>query len=240
MHPAAIAFQDPARLHARCEISGVRRFTLRPGYETTVAVPDGGWEPLPDGYPERFAPSVFTRDSGLVELFRLPETVFDVPTATALVEMLGDPFPITLGETTDPPGLSSTHTHPDTGLRLGLHIDNHQPVPYPTRETARRRLCVNLGPGSRYLLLATTDIKSVCRTVHADYATHTPTTADLRLYVTLRRPIHALRLRIDPGEGWLAPTAVLPYDESTAGLPLPSVTASWLGHWDRGLFPPLI
>ncbi|WP_043471762.1 hypothetical protein [Kitasatospora sp. MBT66] len=112
MHPAAIAFQDPARLHARCEISGVRRFTLRPGYETTVVVPDEVWEPLPDGYPERFAPSIFTRDSGLVELFRLPDTVFDVPTATALVEMLGDAFPITLGETTDPAGLPSTHTPP--------------------------------------------------------------------------------------------------------------------------------
>ncbi|MEV0191739.1 hypothetical protein AB0I39_24785 [Kitasatospora purpeofusca] len=112
MHPAAIAFQDPARLHTRCEISGVRRFTLRPGYETTVAVPDGGWEPLPDGCLERFAPSVFTRDSGLVELFRLPGTVFDVPTATALVEMLGDPFPITLGDATDPLWLPSTHIPP--------------------------------------------------------------------------------------------------------------------------------
>ncbi|MCX4684453.1 hypothetical protein OG401_09015 [Kitasatospora purpeofusca] len=241
MHPAAIAFQDPARLHARCEIAGVRRRTLQPGYETTVAVPDETWQPLPEGHPERFAPSIFTRDSGLVELFRLPDTVFDVPTATALVEMLGDPFPVTLGWSTDQPGLASTHTEPDSGLHLGLHVDNHQALPYPSRETARRRLCVNLGPGSRYLLLADTDIKSVCRTVHHDsYETHIPTTADLRMYVTLRRPVHVLRIRVDPGEGWLAPTAVLPYDESTSGQSLPSVTASWLGHWHRGLFPPLI
>lgn len=35
-------------------------------------------------------------------------------------------------------------------------------------------------------------------------------TADLRLFVTLRRPLRVLRLRIDHGEGWFAPTAVLP------------------------------
>ncbi|MEV6976405.1 hypothetical protein [Kitasatospora sp. NPDC093806] len=240
MHPAAIAFQDPARLHARCEIAGVRRLTLRPGYETTVVVPDDDWQPLPTGYPERFAPSIFTRDSGLVELFRVPETVFDIHTLTALVEMLGDPFPITLGEVTDEPGLPVTHRNSASDLHLGLHVDNHQNLRYPDRERARRRLCVNLGPGSRYLLLTDTDIKSVCRTVQDRYETHTPATADLRLYVTLRRPVHVLRLRIDPGEGWFAPTAVLPYDESTSGQQLPSVTASWLGHWDRGVFGPLI
>ncbi|MFJ9948804.1 hypothetical protein [Kitasatospora sp. NPDC091207] len=240
MYPAAIAFRDPAALHARCEITGVRRLTFEPGYETCAVVPDGGWKPLPDGYPERFAPSIFNRDSSLIELFRLPDSVVDLDTLTALVHTLGDPTPVTLGETEDAPGGPVTHLAADTGLRPGLHVDNHQNLPYAARESARRRLCVNLGPGSRYLLLADTDIKSICRTVHDRYQEHHPRTADLRLFVTLRRPLRVLRLRIDPGEGWFAPTAVLPYDESTEGQEQHSVTASWLGHWERGVFGPLI
>ncbi|WP_406196344.1 hypothetical protein OH807_09500 [Kitasatospora sp. NBC_01560] len=240
MHPAAIAFRDPAALHARAEIAGVRRLTLAPGYETTVVVPDGAWARLPDGHPERFAPTAFTRDSGLVELFRVPRTVADLDSLAAFVPTLGDPTPVTLGGADDPGGLAVTHVSAESGLRPGLHVDNHQNLPYAAREKARRRLCVNLGPGSRYLLLADTDIKSVCRTVHERYESHHPRTADLRLYVTLRRPVHVLRLRIDPGEGWLAPTAVLPYDESTEGQELPSVTGSWLGHWGRGVCGALI
>ncbi|WP_405365942.1 hypothetical protein [Kitasatospora sp. NBC_00039] len=240
MHPAAIAFRDPAAVYERCEIAGVRRLTLEPGYESTVVVPDGAWKSIPDGYPERFAPSIFTRDSGLIELFRVPDTVFDLHTLAALVDTLGDPTPVTLGDTRDAPGQLVTHLDPATGLRPGLHVDNHQNLPYAARETARRRFCVNLGPGSRYLLLSDTDIKSICRTVHDRYENHHPRTADLRLFVTLRRPLSVLRLRIDPGEGWFAPTAVLPYDESTEGQELPSVTGSWLGHWDRGVFGPLI
>ncbi|MEV7782128.1 hypothetical protein [Kitasatospora sp. NPDC088351] len=240
MHPAAIAFRDPAALHARCEIAGIRRLAIEPGYETCAVLPDGHWEPLPDGYPERFAPSIFSRDSGLIELFRLPETVTGRDALTALVGTLGDPVPVTLGETDDPPGEPTTHLSADTGLRPGLHVDNHQNLPYAARETARRRLCVNLGPGSRHLLLADTDIKSICRTLHDRYETHHPRTNDLRFFVTLRRPLRVLRLRIDPGEGWFAPTAVLPYDESTEGQDQPSATASWLGHWERGVFGPLI
>ncbi|MEU6234342.1 hypothetical protein [Kitasatospora sp. NPDC047058] len=161
-------------------------------------------------------------------------------TLTALVHTLGDPLPVTLGETCDAPGLPVTHLSPDSGLRPGLHVDGHQNLPYGAIDSARRRLCVNLGPGSRYLLLADTDIKSIRRTVHDRYESHHPRTADLRLYVTLRRPLQVLRLRVDPGEGWFAPTAVLPYDESTEGQELPSATSSWFGHWDRGVFGPLI
>ncbi|MFF2077226.1 hypothetical protein ACFVXG_20995 [Kitasatospora sp. NPDC058162] len=241
MHPAAIAYRDPAALLARCEIGSVRRLDREPGYETGAVLPVGDWSPLPADHPERYAPSVFTRDSGLIELFRLPATVADRHALGVLVAELGDPHPVFLGETDDPPGEPVTHRLPGLdGLRLGLHVDNHQNLPYAVRDTARRRLCVNLGPGGRYLLLSTVDIKSVCRTVQDRYETCHPHTNDLRLFLDRQRPLRALRIRIDPGEGWFAPTAVLPYDESTEGQVLPSATASWLGHWERGLFGPLI
>ncbi|MFB7908435.1 hypothetical protein [Kitasatospora sp. NPDC056076] len=237
MHPAAIAFRNPAALHARCDYGRPRRLYFEPDYETGAAVPDPtAWEPLPGGYPERFAPGYFTPASGLVELFRLPDTVTDRDTLAALVETLGDPHPVTLGDADDPPGQSTTHVLPESGRRPGLHVDNHQNLPYGERRKARRRLCVNLGPGPRYLLLADTDILTICRCVQERYEEHRPSTDDLRMYLALHRPLRLLRLRIDPGEGWFAPTSFLPYDESTEGLALPSSTSSWLGHWEPHLF----
>ncbi|HJD80981.1 hypothetical protein [Kitasatospora aureofaciens] len=241
MHPAAIAYRDPAALIARCEIGSVRRLGCEPGYESGAVLPVGDWFPLPDDHPERYAPSVFTKDRGLIEFFRLPATVADRHALAVLVAELGDPHPVHLGETADPPGEPVTHRLPESGgLRPGLHVDNHQNLPYTVRETARRRLCVNLGPGSRHLLLSTVDIKSICRTVQDRYETHHPHTDDLRFYLDRQRPLRVLRIRIDPGEGWFAPSAVLPYDESTDGQDLPSATTSWLGHWERGQFGPLV
>ncbi|MBD0694327.1 hypothetical protein [Streptomyces sp. CBMA123] len=240
LHPAAIAFRDPAALLARCEIGGVRRLYGDPGYESGAALPAGDWAPPPEGLPAQYAPCAFTLDSGLVEFFRLPGTVTSRHALAALVGELGDPHPVRLPVTDDPPGEPVTHRLPENGLRPGLHIDSHQNLLYAEREFARRRLCVNFGPGDRHLLLATRDIKSICRTVRDRYESHRPHTDDLRLYLGERKQLSLLRIRISPGEGWFAPTAVLPYDESTEGQLLPSATASWLGHWERGLFDPLI
>ncbi|MFJ9845063.1 hypothetical protein ACIRYZ_32385 [Kitasatospora sp. NPDC101155] len=241
MHPAAIAFRNPAALHARCDHGGYRRTYFEPDYETGAVLPDAtSWDPLPVGYAERFAPGYFTPGTGLVELFKLPSSVTDRDTLAAMVGTLGDPHPVTLGDTEDPPGVPTTHVLPESGKRPGLHVDNHQNLPYGERRKARRRLCVNLGPGSRYLLVADTDILSICRCVRDRYEDHHPSTGDLRTYLALHRPLRLLRLRVDPGEGWLAPTSFLPYDESTEGLDRPSATSSWLGHWEPYLFDPLI
>ncbi|MFJ6620170.1 hypothetical protein ACIQOW_21665 [Kitasatospora sp. NPDC091335] len=240
LHPAAIAFRDPAALLDRCEIGGVRRLFGEPGYESGAVVPAGDWAPLSDHLPARYAPSLFTEDSGLVEFFRLPATVTDRESTAALVGELGDPFPVPLPATDDPPGEPVTHRLPENGLRPGLHIDNRQNLSYADCGGARRRLCVNLGPGSRHLLLVTTTIKSVCRALHDRYETHHPHTYDFWSYLAERKRVSVLRISVDPGEGWIAPTALLPYDESTEDEELPSATASWLGHWERGLFGPLI
>ncbi|KJS61965.1 hypothetical protein [Streptomyces rubellomurinus] len=241
MHPAAIAFRDPAALRDRCEIGGVRLLRGDPDHESGAVLPAGEWAPLSGDLPAQCAPSVFTKDSGLVEFFRAPATVTDEYSLAALVRVLGDPHPIPLGTTDDPPGEPVTHRLPETGLRPGLHIDSYQNLPYLERDTSRRRLCVNLGPGERYLLLATINIKSICRTLHDHYETHYPHTDDLRQFLAGgRRRLGVLRIRIEPGEGWIAPTAMLPYDESTEDQELPSATASWLGTWERGLFGPLI
>ncbi|MFJ6616563.1 hypothetical protein ACIQOW_03135 [Kitasatospora sp. NPDC091335] len=69
---------------------------------------------------------------------------------------------------------------------------------------------------------------------------HHPHTDDIRAYVRAGHPLRCLRLRLDPGEGYIAPTELLPHDGSTSDLPEPSTAAFWLDHWPIGVFPSLI
>ncbi|MFD7638388.1 hypothetical protein, partial [Streptomyces sp. NPDC059873] len=91
-------------------------------------------------------------------------------------------------------------------------------------------LCLNLGPGPRYLLIGDRDIQQICRTLHADLDRHHPHTEDIRRYVAAGHPLRCLRIRLDPGDGYIAPTEFLAHDGSTAGIDQPSVAAFWLGQ----------
>lgn len=96
------------------------------------------------------------------------------------------------------------------------------------------RLCVNLGPGPRYLILGHHDARHITRAVHPDdHTTRAPHTDDLRRYVATGGDPACVRLRLEPGDAYLAPTELLPHDGSTADLDRPSTAAFWLGS-----FPP--
>ncbi|WP_175409717.1 hypothetical protein [Streptomyces sp. TRM64462] len=135
--------------------------------------------------------------------------------------------------------LTTTGNYRD-GRRIGLHLDNWDKLPYTAKHTGRRRLCLNLGPGSRFIILTTANAQEICRTVHPDYAHRYPHTDDLRAYVSAGRPLRCVRIRIDPGEGYIAPTELIPHDGSTEDQPTPSSAAFWLGRWTRNTLPNLI
>ncbi|KOV35651.1 hypothetical protein AB0420_35980 [Streptomyces caelestis] len=106
------------------------------------------------------------------------------------------------------------------------------------KHLGRRRLCFNLGTGTRYLLFGNLDIRAICRTVHPDPAGRYPHTDDLRAYVARGLPLTVLRL--NPDEGYIAPTKLLPHDGSTEDQPVPSTAAFWLDHWSRGVLASII
>ncbi|MGK5532877.1 hypothetical protein, partial [Streptomyces sp. URMC 129] len=66
-----------------------------------------------------------------------------------------------------------------------------------------------------------------------------PHTDDLRTYTAAGHPLGCLRIRLNPGEGYITPTELLPHDGSTEAHDQPSTAAFWLGHWPRGTLPPL-
>ncbi len=236
-----IAFREYLDLHERCEVGSTRVATRESQYEEGAVVPVGDWRPLDPGLAERLKPTASTPDSSLVELVQLPtdelparDEVADVPvSALRPGHFPGRSDVQYLGYVASPPETLTTTVNPASQRRIGLHIDNWDRLPCGTRHQSRRRLCLNLGPGSRYLLLGDRDTRGISQAIHQDHEHHYPHTDDVRRYVAEGRPLRCLRIHLAPGEGYIAPTELIPHDGSTEGQPLPSKAAFWLGHWPR-------
>lgn len=145
-----------------------------------------------------------------------------------------------LGYVDQDPGLRTSTIDQSQDLRIGIHLDNFDKLSLAERTTGRRRLAVNFGSGPRHLLLATIDVLDVCLVNNPHQLSRYPHTDDLRSYVGDRQPLTVLRIRLDPGQGYIAPTELLPHDGSTLAASTPSRIAFWLGHWPRGSLPSLI
>ncbi|MEW2417531.1 hypothetical protein AB0953_27965 [Streptomyces sp. NPDC046866] len=238
--PLHIAYADQAALRARCEVATVR--TSRPeenAYEPGSVVPAGHWRPMTEADVKAVTAPRRPLDSTLVEIVRPPFQ--DGLLLDDLARALGDPDAIYLGQALAKPGMTTTTDNYEDRLLIGLHLDNWDKLAYADKHTGRRRLCLNLGPGTRYIILGAIDAQAVCRAIHPDdHAQRYPHTQDYRAYVAGGRPIRIVRIRLSPGDGYVAPTEYLLHDGSTEGEDEPSAAAFWLGRWPRGILPSLV
>ncbi|MGD3107751.1 hypothetical protein [Streptomyces sp. YGL11-2] len=239
-----IAFWEYLDLHERCEVGSTRIATREAPYENGAVVPAGDWRPLTPGLAQRLKPTASTPDSSLVELVTLPTDALPQAASDAAISAAavrpgyspGRSDSQYLGHLTCPPETLTTTVNPSNRRRIGLHIDNWDRLPRGTRHQSRRRLCLNLGPGHRYLLLADRDAQGISQAIHPDDEHHYPHTDDVRRYVAEGRPLRCIRIHLAPGQGYIAPTELIPHDGSTEGQPLPSKAAFWLGHWPRATY----
>ncbi|MFK0296818.1 hypothetical protein ACIQU6_40995 [Streptomyces sp. NPDC090442] len=238
--PLNIAYIDAASFRARCEISAARTAQRdEDAYEAGAVVPSGAWRSLSRADVEPITAPRFASGSTLVEIVR-PPSHEGIPLEN-LAHSMGDADAVFLGQALAEPGMVTTTNNYQDGKLIGLHLDNWDKLRFADRHTGRRRLCLNLGPGTRYIILGTVDAQAVCRTVHPTaYAHRYPHTEDCREYVASGRTFHIVRIRLAPGEGYIAPTEYLIHDGSTHGDRLPSTAAFWLGHWPRGILPSLV
>lgn len=224
-------------IRGRCDIAPARQTASEPGYDDGAIVPDENWKPLTAADAEHHRAGDSVPDSARIELVRRPLPVLDPHDLTgrlkaaARLDPLNGRWPTELlGCAASPSNWATTTEDSATGRRIGLHVDNFDRLPYARRHQSRRRLCLNLGPGPPYLLIGDHDIQQICRTLYAAPDRHHPHTEDIRRYIAARHPLHGLRIRLDPGDGYIAPTEFLPHDGSTAGIDQPSVAAFWLGR----------
>ncbi|MGP3980573.1 hypothetical protein [Streptomyces sp. KR80] len=241
-----IAFKDYAALRQRCEVAPVRTADDNPHYEDGAVIPAGDWQPLDPDLAERLRPNEETLASTLVELVKLPDNEHLTPeqiiyVATGLTPQASNRTDY-LGRAASAPKMLTTTINPASNRRIGLHVDNWDRLPNATRSLSRRRLCINLGPGTRYLLLAHLTIQSISRTLHPgpNHADRCPPTDDVRRYVAEGRPLHCQRIRLEPGDGYIAPTELLPHEGSTDDQPQLSTAAFWLGRWPRRVLGSLV
>lgn len=220
----------------RCAVAPVRQVDGNPGYDDGSLIPSDDWVPLTIDEAARYQADDSTPDSLRIELVHraLPELDPDdlagrLETAARLDPLNGCWPTELLGSMSSPGNRATTTEDSATGRRIGLHVDNFDRLPYHRRHEGRRRLCLNLGPGARYLLVGDHDIQQICSTLDATSDRHYPHTEDIRQYVLAGHPLRCLRIRLDPGDGYIAPTEFLPHDGSTGGVAQPSVAAFWLG-----------
>lgn len=232
-----LLFGTVSDLRRRCDIASVRLTSSEPGYDPGALIPCDDWEPLTTTEADSLRPDETTPGQTLIELVHQPLPDLDPDNLTSRLEAAAtlDPlnggWPTTLLGCTASPGNWTTTTEDSAiGHRIGLHVDNFDRLPYPKRPYSRRRLCLNLGPGTRYLLIGDHDVQHICRTLYRDLDHHYPHTTDVRRYVAAGHRLRCLRLRLDPGDGYIAPTELLPHDGSTLNSAAPSVAAFWLGR----------
>ncbi|MGW6821193.1 hypothetical protein [Streptomyces sp. NPDC055005] len=238
--PLHIAYGDPSALRARCEMATAQPTSPEEtAYESGAIIPAGQWRPMTQADVRAVTAPRMPLDCTLVEIVRPPYR--DGLPLEDLTRPLGDPNAVYLGQALAKPGMTTTTDNYEDGRLIGLHLDNWDKLPYADKHTGRRRLCLNLGPGTRYIVLGAIDAQAVCRAVHPnDHSHRYPHTQDYREYAASRRPIRIIRIRLAPGEGYVAPTEYLLHDGSTEAQDQPSAAAFWLGHWPRGILPSLI
>lgn len=248
-----IAFIDALNAKGRCEITSARLVADEPGYDPLVVLPDDAWEPLSPAETAALRPASDTPDSALHEVVRLPltpdelehirERSVEFNLADGSQTAPFDPFAgrhpsIFLGHTDSPAGQRTTTIDERVDRRTGIHLDNWDKLPLAERDRSRRRLAINLGPGHRYVIVATQDICDLhaAQPIDAPF----PRTGDVHEFVRGGGSLRCVRIRLEPGEGYVAPTELVPHDGSTLGIDQPSRIAFWLGHWPAGEFPPAV
>lgn len=245
-----IAFIDALNAKGRCEAASARIVVQEPGYDPLAVLPGDDWEPLTPADVAALRPDADTPDSAIHEMVRLPlqpgelerirarSVAFDLddPGRSSPFDPFGGRHPsIFLGHTDSPGGQRTTTVDQRVDRLTGIHLDNWDKLPLAARDRSRRRLAVNLGPGDRYVLLSALDIRDLCPASQIETAF--PRTGDVREFVRLHGRLQCVRIRFEPGEGYIAPTELVPHDGSTLGIEQPSRIAFWLGDWPTGLFP---
>lgn len=231
-----IAHLAPERLRERCRIGAAT--SAPPGglYDDPAIVPGDDWRSVPSDLLAMLQPTTGCDPRTVVEVIKLPSG----PAPALLADLgsaLGGSHTRYLGHYTSEPGMVTTTPDTTTGRRVGLHVDNFERLSYRSKRLGRRRLAINLGPGVRYVLVGALDICTIAEALHVDYERRYPHSDDLCAYVNQGRALNVLRIRIEPGEGYIAPTELLPHDGSTLDSDQPSSAAFWLGEWPSGALP---
>ena len=118
-----------------------------------------------------------------------------------------------------------------SGLRLGLHLDDWDGLTLTERWKSRNRIVVNRGPGDRFLYVVPTAIEQMSTTVSSANRLHPCEVADA--YLRNGDHIPCLRLRQPPNVAYVCCTERVVHDACVSPGGERSESRHYLGHFVR-------
>jgi hypothetical protein len=126
------------------------------------------------------------------------------------------------------PRLQTITADPKTDAFVGLHIDNFYAFQLTRREYSPNRVCVNLGAEDRFFLFMNIPMRVM-------YGLMNNKLSGEKHFMTLFPSYPVVRVRIRPGEAYIAPTENIVHDGSSIDMNAMDVTLSVRGRF--GLCP---
>jgi len=136
-----------------------------------------------------------------------------------------------------PPGkLTTTY---DRGPRyVGLHIDSFYDAPPQLRAASANRICFNLGAEDRWLLFVNVPVGDIAARMRAlypdDLAVQGSGSVLGHRFLQAFPDYPVVKVRVAPGEAYIAPTENMIHDGSTYGMRSIDVKMTILGHFGPG------
>jgi hypothetical protein len=124
-----------------------------------------------------------------------------------------------------PPGLHTVSVDTDTHAFLGLHVDNCYSFTLDRREFSPNRVCVNLGSEARFFLFVNISLGQMCEVMDDDQSGE-------KMFMRTFPSYPVVRVRIRPGEAYIAPTENIVHDGSSIDMNTMDVTLSLRGRFN--------
>ena len=147
---------------------------------------------------------------------------------------IGTPGSFTIHPVRDVQADLPTTSYNGDGLLLGLHLDSWDTLPSRERRTAQNRICINLGESPRHFVFVPLTISSLAEAGVITDERLDSTVLRTRYYPRLA-PMPVVRVRVDPGQTYVAATENLIHDGSSLGDSQPATVLTVRGRFDRPL-----
>lgn len=119
----------------------------------------------------------------------------------------------------NPPGLDTTTFDAPTGGYVGLHVDTFYGASINRAHEAPGRLCANVGTQPREFLFINLSLRQLAESVGQRLSDCDITTTELaQKFLSRFSEYPVVRVRIAPGEAYIAPTENIIHDGSTSGM----------------------
>jgi len=122
------------------------------------------------------------------------------------------------------PCLQTVTADPKTDAFIGLHVDNFYDFSLSRRERSPNRVCVNLGSEDRFFVFLNIPIGQLCKLMKNKMSGEKDFMRSFPSY-----PV--VRVRIRPGEGYVAPTENIVHDGSSIDMNAMDITFSVRGRF---------